>query len=151
MELDVPLGKDETVSSEYKFSYSLLLFFLNSNFWLTNKRLIVNAPNIFWVIPTGNDTVTYPLKQIQSVKTKTNFKFGYLFLGVVFLFIGFSSMRFGAGLLPLLLGITSIIAAFQTVIAVMSGGSIVIYSYLPWEAANAKKMINELNRLIADI
>ena len=60
MQLDTALGQDETVQKEYEFSYSLLLFFLKSHFWLTNKRLIVNAPNVFLFIPTGNDTVTYP-------------------------------------------------------------------------------------------
>lgn len=151
MNLDIQLGENETVRNEYKFSYSLLLFFLKLRFRLTNKRLIVNAPKVFLLIPTGNDTVTYPLRTIGSVTTKTEFKFLSLLGGVVLLLIGFSNLR-SIGLLLLLLGVVSLVGAFRTVIAVVSGGAgAVTYSHLPWEAGKAKKMINQLNQLIADI
>jgi hypothetical protein len=151
MQLDTALGQDETVQKEYEFSYSLLLFFLKSHFWLTNKRLIVNAPNVFLFIPTGNDTVTYPLRNIGGVKTKTELKFMSLLGGVVLLLIGLSAIR-SIGILLILLGASTIIGAFRTSIGVGSGsGGLVLYSYLPWEAEDAKKMINELNQLIADI
>lgn len=151
MQLDVPLGQDETVQKEYEFSVSLILFFLKSHFWLTNKRLIVNAPNVFLFIPTGNDTVTYPLRNIGGVKTKTELKFMSLLGGVVLLLIGLSTIR-SIGILLILFGASTIIGAFQTAIVVGSGsGGAVRYSYVPWEATEAKKMINELNQLIADI
>lgn len=151
MELDTPLGQDETVRQEYEFSYSLLLFFLKSHFWLTNKRLIVSAPNVFLFIPTGKDTATYPLRTIGGIKTKTEFKFMSLLIGVILVLIGFSAIR-SFGLLLLLFGAAAIVGSLQTVIVVGSaGGGVVTYSHLPWEAASAKKMINELNQLIADI
>jgi len=154
MKLDTPLAQDETVQKEYEFSYSLLLFFLKSHFWLTNKRLIVNAPNVFLFIPTGNNTVTYPIRHIGGVKTKTNLKFISLLIGVALLLIGLSSISSsaGIGILLILLGIVFIIAAFQTVIVVVSSGTgEVIYSHLPWEAADAKKMINDLNLIVAEV
>jgi hypothetical protein len=151
MQLDIPLGQDETVQKEYEFSYSLVLFFIKSYFWLSNRRLIVNAHTVFLFIPTGNDTITYPLRNIGGVKTKTELKFGSLLGGVVLLLIGFSAIR-SIGILLILLGASTIIGAFRTSIAVQSGGgATVLYSYLPWEAENAKKMINELNQLIVDI
>jgi hypothetical protein len=151
MQLDTPLGQDESVRQEYEFSYSLLLFFLKSHFWLTNKRLIVNYPNVFLFIPTGNDTVTYPLRAIGGVKTKTEFKVVSLFIGVILLLIGISAIR-SFGFLLILLAVPTIIGAFRTVIVVASVGTgTVAYSHLPWEAADAKKMISDLNQLIADI
>ncbi|MBD2386602.1 hypothetical protein [Cylindrospermum sp. FACHB-282] len=152
MNLDLQLGQDETVNSEYEFSYSLILFFLKSHFWVTNKRLIVNSPNVLFVIPTGSDTVTYPLRSIGGVKTKTEFKFLSLLGGVVLLLIGISSLRSGIGLLLLPLGVATIVGAFRTVIAIVSAGTgAVTYSHLPWEAEDAKKMINQLNQEIANI
>ncbi|MDF5706628.1 MAG: hypothetical protein PUP90_02830 [Nostoc sp. S4] len=151
MKLDTPLGQDETIQKEYEFSYSMLLFFLKSHFWLTNKRLIVNAPNVLLVIPTGNDTVTYPLRAIGGVRTKTELKFMSLLAGVVLLLIGLSLVQ-SIGILLILLGVPIIIGAFQTLIVVASAGTgVVPYSHLPWEAGNAKKMIKELNQLIAEI
>jgi hypothetical protein len=151
MELDTPLGQDENVLYQHAFSYSLLFFFLKSNFWLTNKRIIVNSPNILLFIPAGNNTVTYPLRSIGGVKTKTEFKFMSLVMGVVFLLVGFGAIK-SFGFLLILLAIPSIVGAFQTVIAIVSGGSgAVTYSHVPWEAAEAKQMVNELNQLVAEI
>ena len=151
MQLNTPLGQDEIIQKEYEFSYSLLLFFLKSHFCITNKRLIVNAPNVFFVIPTGNDTVTYPIRNIGGVKTKTEFKFLSLLVGVALLLIGFSDIS-PMGILLILIGAFSLIKAFQTVIVVTSSGTgAVTYSHLPWEAGDAKKMINELNQIIVEI
>ena len=149
--LDVQIGKNENISKEHEFSYSLLLFFLKSHFWLTDKRLIINAPNVFLFIPTGNDTVTYPLRQISSVITKTEFKFGSLVAGVFFLILGFATLRYGIGLLFLVMGLGGIVGSFRNVILVRSAGSATGYSYLPWQAADAKKMVNHLNLLVADL
>jgi hypothetical protein len=151
MQLDTPLAQDEQVLYQYNFSYSLIFFFLKSHFWITNKRMIVNSPNLLLIIPVGNDTVTYPLRSIGGVKTRTQFKFGQLFMGIILLIIGLAMIR-SIGFLLLVLGILLAIGAFQTVIAIVSAGSgAVTYSHVPWEATVAKKMINELNQLIANI
>jgi hypothetical protein len=71
--------------------------------------------------------------------------------GVVLLLIGLSAIR-SIGILLILFGASTIIGAFRTVISVVSSGSGAVgYSHLPWEAAEARKMINELNQLIVDI
>ncbi|MBD0328169.1 MAG: hypothetical protein ICV68_17230, partial [Pyrinomonadaceae bacterium] len=146
MQINTALGQDETIQQEYHFSYSLLLFFLKSHFCITNKRLIVNYPNVFFVIPIGNSTVTYPLRNIGGVKTKTEFKFMSLLVGVALLLIGLSDLK-SLGLFLILFGVCLVIGAFRTVIAVASSGTgAVTYSHLPWEAADAQKMINELNQ-----
>lgn len=151
MQLDVPLSQDEVIRQKYEFSYSLILFFLKSHFWITNKRLIVNYPNVFLVIPTGKDTVTYPIRAIGGIKTKTEFKFLSLLGGVILVVIGLSAIK-SFGVLLLLFGAIIIVGAFRTVIIVTSGGSgSVGYSHLPWEAGDAKKMINELNLLLAEL
>jgi hypothetical protein len=151
MELDTPLGQDEKVLYQHAFSYSLLFFFLKSNFWLTNKRIIVNSPNLLLFIPAGNNTVTYPLRSIGGVNTKTQFKFMSLVIGVVLLVVGFGAIG-SFGFLLILLAVPALIGAFQTVIAIVSGGSgAVTYSHVPWEAAEAKQMVNELNQLVAEI
>lgn len=102
--------------------------------------------NVFIVIPTGKDTTTFPLRNLGGVKTKTQFKFWNLLGGVILVMIGLKYFIF------LIFGAVLIVSAFQTVISVgAAGGGGTIYSYLPWEAASAKKMINELNQLIANI
>ena len=151
MQLDVPLGQDERVLQEYEFGYSIILFFLKSHFWLTNKRLIVNVPNVFMVIPTGKETVTYPLKNIAAVRTKTEFKFVSLLLGVVFLSVSSNTGSWLLGILLALFGVSLTIGAFQTLIMVVSsGGDAQEYSHPFWEAANVKKMINALNQIVAE-
>jgi hypothetical protein len=101
-------------------------------------------------IPTGKKTVTYPLRAIGGFKTNTQFKYKYLIAGIVLLLIGFSSIK-SFGFISILLGVISIIKAFETVIVVTSAGTGQIpYSHVPWEAKEAKKMIRELNQLIVD-
>ncbi|MGK7903183.1 MAG: hypothetical protein AB4352_17600 [Hormoscilla sp.] len=153
MELNVDLVKDEVVISKHKFSYGLLLFFVKSHFWLTNKRFIAHYPNfVAWIIPVGGSTVTYPLKQIQSVLAEKSFKiFAPLFWGVFWLIVGMGTLEIGVGLLFILISILNFANILRTYILVMSGGSKTKYKYVPWESGNAKKMVEQLNGLIAEI
>jgi len=152
MELDVSLGQDEGVYREYEFSPSLIFFLLNlkSHFWLTNKRLIVSTPNTFLFIPTGKNMYTYHLRNIGSVYTKTDFSFVHLLAGCISILLGLATLSFG--LLFILLGIWIGINSFQTVIFIHSSDNTGIeYSYLPWEATEATRMVNELNQVITEL
>lgn len=149
MNINVPLGQDEKVITQYTFSYSPLLFFLKSHFWLTNKRVIVYAPNVLWIIPTGADTVTYPLRNIQSVQTRNKLNFILLGLGVMLILVGLSN--FPNYFIFLLVGILFIVNSFQAVIAVTSGVTVTPYRLVPWEASIAKKLINELNQALVEV
>jgi len=159
VELDISLGQDERVYREYEFSRSFIfsLLKLKSHFWLTNKRLIVSTPNTFLlVIPTGKNTHTYPLRNIASIHIQTEFDFIYLLVGVLLVLLSIPFIFFCIGLLfglPFLLyGINYMERAFQTTIAITSSsGGVMTYPCSRKEAMNAKRMVNELNQLIADI
>lgn len=152
MELDISLAQDESLLQEYEFSYSVLFFFLKSYFWLTNKRLIVNYPNIFFLFVTGRDTVTFPLRTIGGVRTYTDKNFFFLLFGGMLFFSGIGTLKEGFGFILFLMGVVLLMASFQAIISVGSAGTTgTLYSHVPWETAKAKKMINQLNQLIADI
>ena len=131
------------------------MYFLKSYFWVTNKRLIINHPNLFFLVPTGSDTVTFPLRNIGGVRNKNKLSpllaigstFAYFFA-----FALFGQGNFAPGFICLLTGFITTYHTLQTLIAVSaSGGEVEQFYYVPWELKIAKKMIRELDRVIAEI
>ena len=86
----ITLTKEEHVVSECSLCYSILLFFIKSDLYLTNKRLIAHIPNVvLFVFPLGSNTLTYPLRNITAVTANTRFKFGRLALAAYLIIVGF--------------------------------------------------------------
>lgn len=97
-------------------------------------------------IPIGNDSATHPLKAIGGVRSKVEFNFIKLFLGVLIFAISFPLIFFyGLGLLLLLCGIIKILDSFLSVFVIDTFGGSVRYTAVPWEQKIAKQMVNDLN------
>lgn len=158
MLLDIQLGKDENILQKHKFDYSIPQFFLKTHFWLTNKRVIVNAPTdlILGIINQGNETITYPLKQIAGIRNKK--KYSYLFVILTgFCLVSTIGALFSLNMGAIITGLfwTSVMAAcsYKTSICITttSGTEVIRYSYVPWQTVNAKKLTKEINKIITEI
>jgi hypothetical protein len=153
-ELDVSLGKEEQVLGEWSFSYSILLFFIKSKFYLTNKRFILKIPNVvLMILPLGANTATYPLRNIAAIRSRTKFKFFQLVFGAILAVVGLGLLTSSPlGLILFLIGIIVGVNSFQALVNVEpSSGRGVWYSIAIWELTEAKKMANQINQAIADM
>lgn len=147
---NIAFAKDEEVRSEYKLGYSLNLFFIKTRFTLTNKRLIGDIPNVFLVIPLGNNNVTYPLNSIANVKIGNGFKPIRFFIGLAL--IGFGITNLSAGnLIVLVLGALMVVSSYyMTVIIQTAAGSLIYHQIAPHERAKGQQLVNDLNLAIAE-
>jgi hypothetical protein len=148
-DLGVSLGKEEQVVGEYAFSYSILLFFIKSKFYVTNKRFVAQVPNItLFVIPVGANTTTFPLRSIGAIRSRTKFLFLRLLIAAIVVFIGFGLLtQSPLGLIMLLFGVVLGIDSFPCLINVES----IWYRIAIWEKAAAQQLINEVNQTVADM
>ncbi|MGJ3251893.1 MAG: hypothetical protein ACFE0J_12280 [Elainellaceae cyanobacterium] len=152
--VNVPMGKDEKVLGECVLSYSILLFFIKSKFYLTNKRLIATIPNvILFIIPLGENTATYTLRNVSAITTVIKFKFFSLVLASIILLVGFSLLsQSPVGIVLLLIGVVMAIESFVTQIRLQSAGNAgVSYRVAVWEKAKAQQFSNQVNQALADL
>lgn len=153
-DLNISLGKDEQLVGTYSLSYSIVLFFIKSEFYVTNKRFIVRIPNIYFlVIPAGANTATYPLRNISAIRNRTRFKFLRLFLAAIFVVMGLSLLSEPIfGLILLVVGIVMGLNSFQSLINVeTSSGSGLWYQIAFWEQATAQQLANDVNQAIVEL
>jgi hypothetical protein len=146
----VPLGRNESVVSSYQLAYSLILFFLKSQFSVTTKRFIAVVPNLFLFVPVGRQDVSYPLNNIATVACSTELRIKKLLGGTILALIGISMQSF-LGFIVFFFGAIIAISSFQTVILIRNNsGARILYSIAPWESDRARKVVDELNQTIAD-
>jgi hypothetical protein len=153
-DLGVSLGKEEQLIGEYSLSYSILLFFIKSKFYVTNKRFIAHIPNfILFVLPVGANTATYPLRNISAIKNRTKLKFFRLIGSAIFVVIGLSLLTQSVfGLIMLLLGIIMGLESFPSLVNVeTSGAGGLWYPIAIWERAASQQLANEVNQAIVDM
>jgi hypothetical protein len=154
MNIENEFGKNEKIYKKYNVRCSIIFPSLYSYFELTNKRIIINHPITFFGIPMGNDTATFPLRNVGGVRTRTNVN-PLLIIGCL-LFLFFSLLLFVesfiGGLIGLIISVYIFTQAYQTFVSVVSAGSATEdFSYVPWERKKVTKMIKELNKLIAEV
>jgi hypothetical protein len=146
----VSLGRNESVVSNYQLAYSLILFFLKSQFSVTNKRLIAVVPNLFLIVPVGQQDVSYPLNNIATVACSTNLNVKKLLGGTILALVGVSMKSF-LGIIILLFGIIIAVSGFETVILIRNNsGARIVYSIAPWESDRAREIVDDLNQVIAE-
>ena len=143
------LGKEESVILKHDFMYSIVYFFIKSEFILTNKRIICNVPNLFLFIPSGKNNVTYPLNNIAGVRLDTKVSVKSLLIGIIITLIGLSSLR--SLFLLFLIGALIILSSFETIMVIQNNsGSSMAYPVSPFEKGKAQDFINQVNTTIAD-
>lgn len=152
--MSVPLAKDETIVAEESFRTSLIWQHLKANFQITNRRFMGESRNyLLGLIPTGTNTVTYPLKNIASVSSSTNTRIGALLFGVVLVLMGLASISNSVVGALVLIAIGAVIAvqAICTVIAVTNNsGQTVALPVLFFEREAAMNFVTRVNTLLAE-
>lgn len=160
--MNVSLGKDEKVISEYQFSPNLVLYWLKAKYTLTNKRVVGSYPNtLLYLIPLGNSQVDQPLKNVASVVASTKFsllKFivGWIMLGfAIGLFASASEAGIGyaiGGLLFLLGSVESFVECLVTYFVVINNAGMRSgWRILMWEKPKVQKLVSEINTATAEL
>ena len=152
-DLGISLGQDEQVIAESSFSYSILLFFIKWKVCVTNKRFIARIPNVvLMVIPLGANSITFPLRNVSTISTTTEYKLWSFFCAGILLFSGFGHFNFLLGFIAFILGIILVIASFQILIRIESSSATRIKCQIAvWEKEKALEFTNKINQAIVDI
>lgn len=129
-DLGITLSNDEKLIAKDLFSYSILLFFIKWDMYVTSKRFIANEPNlVLGILPLGKNVTTLPLRNISLIQTKTRFKIGLMFLAAIFVFLGLGNLTKSIwGLIFLINGIIIGILSIPTIIVVQSSSAATFYS-----------------------
>lgn len=144
------LTKDESVIKEGSFMQSALLFFLKSNFVLTNKRLLGTYTNTFFIFPVGKNNVTYPLNNIAGVRLDTKTNIVLLIFGALLALGGIISLK-ASGIVSIVLGILLILASIKTIIVIQNtGGASMSHAIAPMDKAAANEFIQAVNNAIVE-
>jgi hypothetical protein len=152
--LGFSLGEDEQLIAKNSFSYSILLFFIKYNVYVTNKRFIARIPNVvLFVIPLGTNLITFPLRNISTIITRTEYKLGGFFCAGILLFFGFGNFTKSLfGFIAFLGGIIIAIESFRTLIRVEASSATPLKSPIAvWEKQKALDFTNEINQAIAEL
>lgn len=147
--MSVVLAKDETLVSEISIPTSL---FSKSHYQLTTKRLIAKTNRtLLGIIPIGSTDNTYPLGNIASVGTVTQFKIGTMFLGILLCVMGLAGLAHGWGIIVLILGALAIVAAFPGAFVVTNNAGQTM-SHAVWITGRqaAKEFVHQVNQAIVD-
>ncbi len=157
--MNVSLGKDEKVISEYQFSPNLVLYWLKAKYTLTNKRVVGSYPNtLLYLIPLGNSQVDQPLKNVASVVASTKFsllKFivGWIMLGLAIGLFASAGIGYAIGGLLFLLGsVESFVECLVTYFVVINNAGMRSgWRILMWEKPKVQKLVSEINTATAEL
>lgn len=146
------LIKKETIINEFFLRHSLIFFFLTSQFVLTDKRLLGKINNVFWIIPTGTQNVTYLLDNIAGVRLGEKTKIKSLVFSLLILLTGLAFLKsfMYLGFVLVLLGKIGIVDSRQKIIVVEDKkGTIMSYSVSRMNKTKVNELINVINNTIA--
>lgn len=154
--MKVTLSKEEQTLKESEFTSNLILFWLKSNFILTNKRILGKQPNtIFGLIPLGYKQIDQPLKTIASITCSTKFFVGRFFIGLVLALVGFAMLDGNVfiGLLLLIAGIVNVLNCYTTTFIIVNSGGLnaMTYQLSILEKDKVQNFVTEVNTQIAEL
>jgi hypothetical protein len=145
---NLELGIGEGILSEHFISQSISLAFIKSQFNITNKRLIVEEPNVYGIIPFGRNRSTYPLSNISNVSINRKISFKKLFIGLILMLIGL--MDFSRLFLLILIGGAILFAALELLVSIQNNaGTSKAFEISPLDRNKAKQLVDELTKAIA--
>lgn len=124
-------ASDDQVIAQVDLTPSPLLFWLKVNLRLSGKGLNGRNPNtIFGIIPAGYKSVSYSLKQISGVAVETKVSVAKVIFGLLFAFLGLSTIlagEFFVGLVLLIIGAAIFTAGLTAALAVTNTGGVTQY------------------------
>ena len=150
--METILGKDEQRIREETFTANLILFWLKSNYILTNKRVTGDEPNTFLgFIPLGKSQIAQPLKTVSSVASSTKFSIIRLIIGLILVSAGFSFIT-SYGVVFLVLGAVYILNSYTaTFVITNNSGQSVGYEISILEKSKVSAFVNEVNTVISEL
>jgi hypothetical protein len=155
--MGIVLAKGEDLVRSDEFLTSHIFLWLKLRLAVTTRRIAGEKPNtILGVIPLGSLKLTYPLPNVASVGTYTKLSVGALLLGVVllvaayFLVSGASGDARVAGFVVAVLGLLSLIEAYQAHLGIWNtGGNYIGHRISIFDRGAADAFCQELNTIIA--
>lgn len=148
--MDVVLSKDEQVIKDTAFRTNLFLFWFKSSYVLTNKRVIIETPNTYFlgIIPIGKIHDKKLLKDIYFVSRSTNLSFWRLVIGLIFILVGIS--KFCAfGLLLILIGVANLLNSYTTTFVITDKAKQSIrYGVCTLEKKRMEAFVDEVNEVL---
>lgn len=150
--LDIVLGKDESIIRHDAFTTNLILFWLKSNFELTNRRVAGESPNtLFGIIPLGKLEISQPLQNITSVACNTKFHIGRLIIGLFFVLM-FLGAQNAATFILLLFGFVFLANSYTSRIAIASNNmSAQSFEISILEKAKVENFVTNINTVLTEI
>ena len=154
--MNVTLSKDEATIREHQFTANIVLFWLKSDFMLTNKRLLGKQPNtLFGLIPLGMKQIDQPLKTISSITCSTKFFVLRFLIGGLLTLLGWQLMDNHSilGLFLLVFGVVNLINCYTATFIVVNNGGLgaVVYELSLLEKDKVQNFVTEINTQIAEL
>lgn len=150
--MEAILGKDEQKIRQATFTANIILFWLKSNYILTNKRVTGDEPNTFMgIVPLGTTQISQPLKTVASVASSTKFSILRLIIGLCLVIFGLGLIT-SFGILILVLGAVNILNCYTaTFVITNNSGQCVGYEISILEKSKVEEFVNEVNTVISEL
>lgn len=135
------------------FSTSLLFFWVKGAVEVDNRFVKTNLSNtILGFIPAGKDEQSIPLKNISGSMLSSKYNIKAIIIGLIFIFLGFSSMgqSFIGGLIWLIIGIGIGGSGIQTILNIEKSGTPYYISVPFFEKAKMKELNQYIHAALAE-
>ena len=144
----VILSKEEAVLSHESIMFSILFFFLNTDIYLTDKRIIVEAPRVvLGMIPVGREHFAFPLRNIAGIQVLTDYRFRFIIPGIILIILGVKG-----NVISLIFGILFLLVSFSlTLTLTNNAGQKTLVPVSLLESAKAKMLVQEVSTAIAEL
>lgn len=133
---------------------SLLTFYLKGEISTQQNFLSVKIPNtVLSLIPLGSQKHNVPVNQLSSVATSFSLTFKELVIGLLEAFIGLCALNssFVAGLIIILIGVSTIITSFKTELRIdTTSGRSYLIPFVVFEKSKATEAESMLNEIISN-
>lgn len=153
--MELILGSEEQMVKKESFNASLLLVWLKTDFTLTTKRIGGTNPNtMLGIIPLGQKQFTYPLKNIASVSSSTQFHFWRLIIGIVLSYIGLKMFgeSFLGGLVLALLGLSCLLNCYTVAFSIANNaGQAPAIELSILEKDKVAALVSDINHKISEL
>ncbi len=153
--MDVVLTAEEQLVKKEILKVNLLLVWLQTDFTLTNKRIVCSYPNtLMGIIPLGQNQITYPLKNIAGVTGSTKFHFWRFVVGLFLLIFGLKMLTGSpaGGLIMLLLAASLLLNSYtSTFIITNNAGQAPVIELSIIEKEKVAQLVSDINHKIAEV
>lgn len=139
------------------FMSSLLTFYIKGEIKVENNFLKLKIPNtLLALIPLGSRKNSIPINQISDASSSFKLRLKDFLVGIIEAFIGLCTMFGGSvsyfliGLIILLVGVNTVIRAFQTLLVIRTtAGAYYVISFLIFESSKAEHAAESIVAMIA--